>query len=89
MLLADIFDCSAIKMNWRRAVKNLLGHYAPPILTAINARSSLQMDERCVKEGFGEAELGIVRYLCDKGKTSIDVGANAGRYTFAMRGYSR
>ena len=41
-----------------------------------------------MKEGLGERELHIIRYLCDDAKISIDVGANSGRYTYAMRSHS-
>lgn len=41
-----------------------------------------------MRERLGERELGIVEYLCHKEKISVDVGANMGRYTFAMRKYS-
>ncbi|HYM72922.1 MAG TPA: FkbM family methyltransferase [Stellaceae bacterium] len=76
-------------MSWRATVKTRLGHYAPPILSVIDARSSLQMDERCLREASGEVELHLIKYLCDEMKTSIDVGANHGRYTYVMRQYSQ
>jgi FkbM family methyltransferase len=37
----------------------------------------------------GESELRILRYLCDRGRESLDIGANIGTYTYFMRRYSR
>src|SRR5262245_733569 len=37
----------------------------------------------------GERELRLLPYLCDKQRTSLDVGANIGTYTYFMRKYSR
>jgi FkbM family methyltransferase len=37
----------------------------------------------------GEPELRLLRYLCHKGRSSIDVGANIGVYTYFMRKHSR
>ncbi len=37
----------------------------------------------------GEIELQILRFLCDKNKVSIDVGANKGNYTLEMSKYSK
>lgn len=76
-------------MSWRGTIKGLLGRCAPPVLSVIEASNSLQMDKRCMKERLGERELHIIRCLCDSTKISIDVGANSGRYTYAMRSYSR
>lgn len=73
----------------RQKIKGLVGDFAPPILALIEARNSLQMDERRVRIGQGESELRLVRHLCHKDKASIDVGANTGQYTQLMRKYSR
>jgi len=37
----------------------------------------------------GEPELRLLPHLCDKQKTSLDVGANIGTYTYFMRKHSR
>jgi FkbM family methyltransferase len=37
----------------------------------------------------GEPEIRLLRYLCDKSKISLDIGANIGVYTYFMRHHSR
>lgn len=39
---------------------------------------------RASRQGYFEVELQLVRYLCDKSKTSVDVGASNGAYTVHM-----
>jgi FkbM family methyltransferase len=36
-----------------------------------------------------ERELWVVPFLCDKGKTALDIGANMGVYSYFMRKFSR
>src|SRR5580698_3347369 len=37
----------------------------------------------------GEAEIRLVKYLCDRNRVSLDIGANIGTYTYFMRRYSQ
>lgn len=36
----------------------------------------------------GEPELGMLRWLCDRNRTSLDIGANRGQYAYFLRRYS-
>lgn len=50
----------------------------------------LEMHIRACKEWiFGERELHLLPHLCDRGKNSLDIGANIGIYTYFIRKYSR
>ncbi len=38
---------------------------------------------------WGEAEIRLVSYFCDRARTALDIGANIGSYTYFMRKYAR
>lgn len=63
------------------AIKQFAKRVAPPKL--------VMWHQANYAKAHGEAEMALLPALCDRSKDSIDVGANEGVYSHALRNYSR
>ena len=65
-------------MSFKSFIKENLSYFTPSFFLFL----------RSIRRGKPEPEMDLIPYLCDIRKTSIDVGAAGGTYTYNMQYYS-